>query len=537
MQHRRPSSGDTHPLATNYISFSLPHKLNGGETVTYLRQGQTAVGGLVDLRKYGTIVRDDFSLYLGATFEGVSVNELTDTIEFGSLVPDLATSDPTDVKFLPGAHRLETGNFVYYFSNGATAVDGLISGKRYRVFKVDESRLKLQDPLLGTPSITFGVFGSTASGDTISVSHSFNENDPVTYHAQAPKVFISTLVDATVSDDEITPSDNEEIYIESHGFPVNGTPVVYRVSGGPAIALETGGSLVHLGTYYVIRLDANRIQLADSPCHATGCFFENDPDTDDDDVTIPQTALRLLPDKTSPADRAQHSLRRSSFEPIGGLVENRVYFVTDADQTAGTFRLRRFEDDATSIVTFDTTGLSGGSHRLAIEGVDLTSLGGRGANHLLVVDLTSTSSGTHKLAGIGGAAAVSGAPSGDRITTASSSGSGGGFIDVGSTSATANATVNTNITVNAGAQITGNDVNITTASRVDVVGTSNGGGGGFVSIGDANATANATNNSKIEISSTAVVTAIDDLLISSGTNTLADALAVTGNGGFIARRR
>ena len=134
----------------------------------------------------------------------------------------------------------------------------------------------------------------------------------MTYHAQStPTEFNSTFVDAmitTYTDSNgvtrhgIDSSDNNQLVLagigEDHGFQT-GDEVVYTVSGGPVI-----GGLLNLGHYWVIRLDAQRIQLADSRCHAVGWAADNscttpNPDSSQPPLHIDRTPLPLAPDKST----------------------------------------------------------------------------------------------------------------------------------------------------------------------------------------------------------------------------------------------
>ena len=129
------------------------------------------------------------------------------------------------------------------------------------------------------------------------------------------------------------------------------------------------------------------------------------------------------------------TLTRPRNMPIPGLADGGVYYVL-AGVDGSSFQLGTTPSSGahyrlgTTYGGFDITG----PNHFAVESVDLTSKGSGSQD--LVIDITGTSSGTQQMVGIGGPSHLVSAPTGDRLTTASSSGSGGGIIDVGSSDAT-----------------------------------------------------------------------------------------------------
>src|SRR5262249_51794998 len=126
------------------------------------------------------------------------------------------------------------------------------------------------------------VLGGSIDRVTIP-GHHFADMQAVTYRAAPAPAFNSLQVDVTVSGTTFTPADNNEIYLQGHGFS-EGDRVIYRNSAGTDLmGLDDGG------VYYVLVLDANRIQLANSPDEA-------DPDDGDG---VDENPIPLSPD-TSP---------------------------------------------------------------------------------------------------------------------------------------------------------------------------------------------------------------------------------------------
>lgn len=278
-----------------------------------------AGSGLTNLRDYGVLVRDANNIHLGALFDSAMMDTLRDEIVF-----------QVD-------HNLVNNEFVYYHASGNAEIGGLVTGKRYRVFVVDDSTIKLQDVGQALPSDS--VSRAAFSGQTISStlnSHGLADGDAVTYVLPKPKEFSSFLVDVTVNDANdppITEDFQNKIFLDDHGFNT-GNAAVYRAGGTPTIDIARPDSLVNGNTYFVIKVDNDHIQLAEDLCKALGTCIDDKGtlDTDDDDEVIPQEALNLIreSDSISPDVLVVHTLRRLADEPIGGLVEGRVYFVTES---------------------------------------------------------------------------------------------------------------------------------------------------------------------------------------------------------------
>src|SRR5690606_34105193 len=127
--------------------------------------------------------------------------------------------------------------------------------------------------------------------------------------------------------------------IPGHPF-VTGQQVYY--SSGLSAAL---GGLVNGGTYWIIRLDGNRIRLADSYCHAVGfagdatCFntvLDHYDEVDDGagnitqvpvyvDVPILVQHLALTGDNSAAGAETVHKLYAVNARPLDGLVDGGQY--------------------------------------------------------------------------------------------------------------------------------------------------------------------------------------------------------------------
>ncbi len=481
-----PGAGGVDPSdgpVGNSITFAVPHGLQTGDVVTYDARGPQPVGGLANGRQYGVIVPagNQVTVQLGAGFDDVVVDLDTDTITF------------------PQPHNLVTGDDIFYFAQ-TTAIGGLVSGRRYKVTRVDDLTIKLFDP--ATPATTVTVPGSSIGANTVTTGpgNPFANGDPVSYQAPGPTgSFTSPLVDAQVDSElrlvfvnhEIVTEDNDTIYIavdrdgdgqlEDHGI-LTGQALVYQVDGsGPAI-----GGLVPGTAYFAIRVDARRIRLSATP---------NGP------------AIPLNPDKTAAGRSVVHTLQRDADKPLPNLVDARVYFVVN--RTAATFQLA--EAPGGTPLSLNPDALTGGPHRFTRDGLDLTSAGA--GDQKLVIDITGTSSGTHRLAG-GGVGFVGADPS-DRTTKASAAGRGKALLQIGRVTARAIARATVEAVIESGATLRAGRITVTTDAVVNSQGVSSNGGGAAVAIGGSTTVGTASTDSHVTIARDAHLTATGDIAIGS----------------------
>src|SRR6185436_19977921 len=115
---------------------------------------------------------------------------------------------------------------------------------------------------------------------------------------------------------------------------------------------------------------------------------------------------------------------RAADAALPNLVDGRAYFVVNA--TATTFQLSATLGG--TAISLNPGALTGGPHGFIRDGVNLTSAGS--GVQSLVIDLTAASSGLHQLA-TDRTDTFIGAPSGDRVVTASATGGGIGILDIG----------------------------------------------------------------------------------------------------------
>jgi hypothetical protein len=514
-----PTVGTQSAGATNYIDFGAAHELRDGASVTFVG----SAGGLTNERQYSVVVRDANTLYLGGTWSG-GVNTIFDTI----VIPD---------------HNLQTGDSVYYHANGLTPVGGLTTGKRYIVTKVDNDTIKLKDPAETTPDSVYSR--NDVAGNTITDSHFFSNGDAVTYRLVAPKEFSAGFIDVNVTNTNpfTTVVDNQNrIYIPGHGFSA-GERVVYRSSGTNDIQVSGGPNLVDGGIYYVANggaaiglspgfaFNGDYIRLARTLNDAIGFINNNGtPANPADDFYVPPNVMNLVRDVNN---TDVHSLRAERNEALDGLEDGRVYFVTGSNYGGGVTPGTQYQLSLTSgggTHSFDNDGISGGTHRFTIDGENLTSSGSFAVNgHDIILDIDNGATGSFD--GIGGARGATGAPSGDLKFTASTTGAGGGLVEVGAADADATATVDTDITINS-ATIRGDEVLIETKSFLQIAATADSAGGGGVSIGEAQAFAKGDNDGRIAINSGASIESTGNLTVRSTIDSVINSLATTDEEGL-----
>ena len=180
---------------TNTITFHCNgtpciHNAGTGDVVTYDNRGGSQISPDLAGRSIGVIVTGPTTIQLGTVFDADG-SDATGSVS--------ATKDYIDYGNRP--HLLETGDIVIYSGN----IPGLTNGNAYRVFKVDDTKFKLQDTTvsLGTVEVSgdCGTSSCINNGlNRIVVSNTFKNGDFVTYHAPPAVVtFGSTMVDVDLN--------------------------------------------------------------------------------------------------------------------------------------------------------------------------------------------------------------------------------------------------------------------------------------------------------------------------------------------------
>jgi len=502
------------------------HGLAEGDEVLYDAQGGEVVGGLVDRHVYRVLFVDGDILRFGSSFDASAVDGVSDVIHFSA------------------PHDFEDGDVVIYEAESGAPVTGPgTNGGRFQVKVVGEDAIQLlrvgQPDRVDFDSTNAGALDSDT--DTIKIAnHGFIDGDAVTY--QAPRtVFSSVLVDVAVdasgsiqqisSDDEdnlIDVPDNNNIYVGQRDS--NGNIIGHNFAAGDAVvyrSIEPIGGLLDGETYYVITnavqptLTAFDIQLARTRAEAVG-----------DGVEV--TPIELEPQKTDAAHRSVgHTLIPALDLSIPGLVDEGTYFVRDAN--ADSFRLAASPGGAA--IDLGATGARS-HHAFVSNALDLTPSAG---THNLTIDLTSAPRGVQRFLTAEGVPLQSDAQSSrDGVSSASSSGSAGGFIGQRGSDSGARlepavvASIGSATEASSGTTIVaGRDVRVRTDSDARLASGARNSSGGFVATGSSSTSAAIDNSSMVRVGGGVSLMAGNNLTLSANASHENSAAANSRGGGFV----
>jgi len=543
---------------TDRITLTAKHGFSTGMTVTYTSGGGAVTGGLAEGLAANVIVVDEYTIMLGSEFEGAQVDAGTNVIRFGRTY---SYTDGTGAHtvFTPLPHGFTEGQRVVYRANGAS-IPGLVDVRAYLVHVVDDTGIQLFDPNAPMTPLVLIVahIDDTADPDdpddpvdTIGASNSYTDGQIVIYHAPAPAAsfqggYVDLQVDAggnlVRNGTNFVTENNDTIYLGAHGF-ATGTEIVY--SSGTAAPIP---GLVNGAHYWVIRVDANRIRLADSYCRAMGaaggavCIVGyndwdelvgyNDWDetvgTDGNGVPIVvhhhdpiyvhhhdpiYETVTALPISASVGD-AEHKLFRMDQRPIDGLVDGGQYYVINA--SADSFQVSATKGGPAIDISVAGRWILDLIGSFVSVPVDLDAGTGTGR---LVLDLGAFGSSAEKLTPIGASEPV---PAGSYTTSATVRSSGGGAVNVGKARTSSYVDADIDIIIGAGARITSGadeaitdtgSFTITTDAYGDSQALSTNGGGGLVSVGNARAESTVYVDTVITNKTGAVLTSGWDLVI------------------------
>ncbi|HCE72074.1 MAG TPA: type I secretion protein, partial [Ruegeria sp.] len=300
------------PAGQLYYVRVVDANLNAIELYTNQSDAENGTGTPVNL----TASTGTHLIYQAAPEGAAQVDALSDTIRFAY------------------AHSFKDDMQVVYKPSGAP-ISGLTADATYQVRVVDEFTIRLatSDFNPSTDRLTFSG-GNISSGVIDPATMPFAANDLVTYsNTGTTKRFEASFVDLqgsaetpdTNSSGELLTTDNNTIYLgtdlnrddvyEGHGF-ANGDLVVYEVENG---GTPVGGLISGRG-YYVIVVDAYRIQLAETYFESVGY---TDPNDSSNNIAITPIALTR-----SASNDAVQSLTRAADLPIIGLDQGTTYSVT-----------------------------------------------------------------------------------------------------------------------------------------------------------------------------------------------------------------
>ena len=185
-----------------------------------------------------------------------------------------------------------------------------------------------------------------------------------------------------------------------------------------------------------------------------------------------------------------------------------------------------------SALTLNATGISG-THTIGVEGIDFTSAG-TGTQDLRIHLNTAGASGTYQLQGVGGASAFLNAPPGDGMATAVAISSGGGGVEIGGAAANVTSSPTVAALVGAGANLkAGGDVSITSTSYANTAADGTNSGGGFVGVGDGNATVTVDNTNSATVGTGAVIATQGNFSLLATSFNNVNASSDSSGGGFV----
>ena len=267
----------------------------GGSTITGLASTSSlTVGATVtgtDLTGGPYTIASILSPTSIALNTGVDVNtDANASLSFST--PTVDTADGT-IHFAAPDNFQSGDKVVYEVPTGGSAVGGLVSGKTYIVNVIDPQTITLVNPSNWPLPAPQSFTGSSVSNNTITIANNgFTNGEAVTYHAPAASSFDLSQVDDASGSNTIdvgansgltagnqviytTPSQTftsanvagNMISIPGHGF-TTGESLVYEPTGSAPLEFANGQA-VPAGTYYVIRVDANTLELAATLADAT----------------------------------------------------------------------------------------------------------------------------------------------------------------------------------------------------------------------------------------------------------------------------
>jgi hypothetical protein len=256
------------PVQTNSTgnSFLIPgHGLVDSEPVTYSTGGGTVIGGLANATTYFVDFISTNQFALKPTSGGARIN-LTNYAGTGTQSLTFDRQSPTANTINITAHGLTNGSTVAYNAGAETPIGGLVDDTTYFVINATENSFRLSETQngdivdltsagTGTQSFTqaaIGAFDGTYLVDEVVNGTEFTLGS----------AFTVPLVTKTFSSDVVF-TGNSTIVLATHRL-VTGSNVQYSNGAGTDIGGLTDGSY-----YFAIRINKDRIKLADTFANAT----------------------------------------------------------------------------------------------------------------------------------------------------------------------------------------------------------------------------------------------------------------------------
>jgi hypothetical protein len=579
----------------------VKHGLSNGDVIEYRSEGSDLINGLVETypdgqgndieRQYSVLVIDADTLALGAEAAGVDIDGRTESIRFETphnlRDGDQVTYKPADpARLIPGltANAVYTVRVVDTNTIQLKTPNASLSG-----FTID--RVSADGKLIDA------FFHNLQDGQAVTYVA------PAARSFYSAQVDISVGSDANGNPTVTNAPFNENIYFLNdegrgvqHGFN-NGERVVYRVApstaGGEIVPGTPIGGLRDGQTYVVETIGAFQLQLlpgvtasvtftkavggnTPAPAKITGANWAdygfaagdririsgtgaNNDDyvisrivgttleiTGDFGLAVTQTKtitgldpIELAPDK---ANSAVHSLTRPGDLPIANLVSGHTYYVVKPTNSQFAFGIALAPGG--EAIVLQTAGLSpSAGHAFGPQSIDIGATDG---SHQFRIDITETQFPTaaQRIVGAGGVGlATLSPPPGDGVSTASSTGSGKGFVGsiANSSLSTSNATVTAYIAsgsmvvtgVTGSQTITGN-VNLLADSLTNARANTNNAAGGFVGVGTSNAATSQNSSTEAYVAANSSIGATGDVRLDAVSLQKTTGSARAEAGGFAA---
>ena len=424
---------------------------------------------------------------------------------------------------------LKTGDVVKYSNGGGPDISGLVDAATYNVISIDPNTIELAT---SAANATQGL-GITLSNPGGSTTYTLTTASNKVLSFQASNVGLLGAIGGLTSGQTYRVAGNVnanqlqlESTLTSSGLIFNQDPMskvntITRTDGGNWIAggfaigqsITVSNSMMNNGSFTITGITPTVLTVSQT--------VKNESNTASVNVNG-NNILALTPIKATIADRnVTHTFINVAELPIGGLTSDQSYYVVNASGSGFGLSLTK----GGSAIPLSTVGLSPGSmtQQIGPQGIDLSALNGVSGTLELHIQLTSsvidTSKGPQMFLGPGGVSlGVLAPPPGNGISTATSQGSGGGFVGVNSNMSTVTETLNVSASDSATILTAGGNVAITTDSMTSSANSTTNGTGGFVAVGRSDAVATVTNNNAASVGANATIVAGGNFMLTAETS-------------------
>ncbi|MEJ0068127.1 MAG: hypothetical protein WDO24_04695 [Pseudomonadota bacterium] len=254
----------------------IDHGFNDGDTVTYHAQGNTPIQGLVDGASYKVQVVDSTMFKLldagtgqvEAISQGAALGQQSfSDVQTGTTASiTLASIDASTHAIDLPSHGLTEGQTVYYATmeaDGTGTVGGLQNEKAYTVHVLSPNAVQLIDPSTGlVVALTDPGAASRQELGYVGQTFSFNPSSAVDGSQGTIDLPSNRLQTGDALIYRVDPTKSHTVIVpEQDANGVSGTLTA-------TAADQPIGGLQNNQIYYVVRVDADHIRLADSPADA-----------------------------------------------------------------------------------------------------------------------------------------------------------------------------------------------------------------------------------------------------------------------------